>query len=109
MVSNASEDLPDPESPVMTVKVFRGISTLMFFRLCCRAPRITSCSGPYEFVVRRDGRQEPSIWSESAPSRRSLPAAGTACLCSQALELSSYTEPTLTLHDNRRETKRSRI
>src|SRR5271166_3070981 len=38
MVSNASEDLPDPLRPVITVKVLRGISTLMFFRLCCRAP-----------------------------------------------------------------------
>src|SRR5579872_935954 len=38
MVSNASDDLPDPLSPVMTVKVFRGISTSIFFRLCCRAP-----------------------------------------------------------------------
>jgi hypothetical protein len=30
--------LPEPLSPVMTVNVFRGISTLMFLRLCCRAP-----------------------------------------------------------------------
>src|ERR1700686_874480 len=39
MVSKASEDLPDPLSPVTTVRVLRGISTSMFFRLCCRAPR----------------------------------------------------------------------
>src|SRR6516165_1162445 len=38
MVSNANDDLPDPLSPVMTVRVFRGISTLIFFRLCWRAP-----------------------------------------------------------------------
>src|SRR6185369_5633242 len=38
MVSNASEDLPEPERPVITVKRSRGISTLMFFRLCWRAP-----------------------------------------------------------------------
>src|SRR5579871_5042665 len=38
MVSNASDDLPDPLNPVITVKVLRGISTSMFFRLCCRAP-----------------------------------------------------------------------
>src|ERR1039458_558673 len=38
MVSKASEDLPDPLSPVMTVRVLRGISTSMFFRLCWRAP-----------------------------------------------------------------------
>src|SRR5882757_3071909 len=39
MVSKASEDFPEPLSPVITVSVFRGISTLMFFRLCWRAPR----------------------------------------------------------------------
>src|SRR5580658_787451 len=38
MVSKASELFPDPLSPVITVKVLRGISTLMFFRLCWRAP-----------------------------------------------------------------------
>src|ERR1700686_2565279 len=38
MVSKASEDLPDPLSPVMTVKVLRGISTSIFLRLCWRAP-----------------------------------------------------------------------
>src|SRR6266852_326380 len=39
MVSKASDDLPDPLSPVITVRVLRGISTEMFFRLCWRAPR----------------------------------------------------------------------
>src|SRR5258708_16279441 len=39
MVSKASEDFPDPLSPVITVRVLRGISTSMFFRLCWRAPR----------------------------------------------------------------------
>ena len=39
MVSKASDDLPEPLRPVMTVRVLRGISTLMFFRLCWRAPR----------------------------------------------------------------------
>src|ERR1700681_2544403 len=40
MVSNARDDLPEPERPVITVSVLRGISRLMFFRLCWRAPRI---------------------------------------------------------------------
>ncbi len=40
MVSNASELLPEPESPVKTTRLSRGISTLMFLRLCSRAPRI---------------------------------------------------------------------
>src|SRR2546425_1128851 len=51
MVSKASEDLPEPDSPVITVKRFRGISTLMFLRLCWRAPltvmrSIAICLGP---------------------------------------------------------------
>src|SRR5581483_5939821 len=39
IVSKASDDLPEPLSPVMTVSRLRGISTLMFLRLCWRAPR----------------------------------------------------------------------
>src|SRR4051812_24392747 len=40
MVSKAREDLPEPDSPVITVSRLRGISRLTFLRLCCRAPRI---------------------------------------------------------------------
>jgi hypothetical protein len=38
MVSKASDDFPEPLRPVMTVSEFRGIRTLTFLRLCCRAP-----------------------------------------------------------------------
>src|SRR3954452_11602317 len=38
MVSKARLDLPEPESPVMTISLSRGISTLMFLRLWTRAP-----------------------------------------------------------------------
>src|SRR5580700_842722 len=38
MVSKARLDLPDPDSPVMTTSLSRGISTEMFLRLCTRAP-----------------------------------------------------------------------
>src|SRR6185369_14963019 len=38
IVSKAREDLPEPERPVITVNRSRGISTLMFLRLCWRAP-----------------------------------------------------------------------
>src|SRR5919199_559105 len=38
MVSKASEDLPEPESPVTTTSRSRGISTETFLRLCTRAP-----------------------------------------------------------------------
>src|SRR3954451_24401090 len=38
MVSKARLDLPDPDSPVTTTSLSRGISTLTFLRLCTRAP-----------------------------------------------------------------------
>ena len=39
MVSKASDDLPLPLRPVMTVRALRGMVTSIFFRLCTRAPR----------------------------------------------------------------------
>src|SRR5216684_2595419 len=41
MVSKASEDLPDPESPVNTMSASRGSSRCTSFRLCSLAPRMT--------------------------------------------------------------------
>src|SRR6476646_8795409 len=38
MVSNASDDLPEPDRPVMTTSLSRGIWMSMFLRLCSRAP-----------------------------------------------------------------------
>ena len=38
MVSKASEDLPEPERPVNTTILLRGISTVIFLRLWVRAP-----------------------------------------------------------------------
>src|SRR5262249_14390364 len=38
MVSNARLDLPEPESPVTTMRLSRGTSSEMFLRLCTRAP-----------------------------------------------------------------------
>src|SRR2546422_10221454 len=55
MVSKASEDLPDPDNPVITVTVFRGISKLMFLRLCWRAPRTMIFVSP---IV----REPPPLW-----------------------------------------------
>src|SRR3546814_19109491 len=39
MVSKARLDFPEPESPVMTIRLSRGRSTSTPFRLCSRAPR----------------------------------------------------------------------
>src|SRR4051812_11302766 len=44
MVSKASEDFPEPERPVTTTSLSRGISTSMFLRLCSRAPLTTILS-----------------------------------------------------------------
>src|SRR5688572_6080821 len=38
IVSKASDDLPEPETPVITTILFRGISTFIFLRLCVLAP-----------------------------------------------------------------------
>src|SRR5215469_4331508 len=40
MVSKASDDFPEPDSPVNTTKRSRGMSRSIFLRLCSRAPRI---------------------------------------------------------------------
>ena len=45
MVSKARLDFPDPETPVTTVMALWGISKLMFFRLCTRAPETTMDAG----------------------------------------------------------------
>src|SRR5260370_34174064 len=38
MVSKARPDLPEPDSPVTRMGLWRGMSREMFFRLCTRAP-----------------------------------------------------------------------
>ena len=44
MVSNARLDLPEPDRPVMTTSLSRGIETSTLRRLCSRAPRMTIAS-----------------------------------------------------------------
>src|SRR5829696_9285386 len=60
MVSNASDDLPEPDSPVMTTSASRGIATVTSLRLCSRAPETTiwACRDTRPSV--RNGRTEPS-------------------------------------------------
>ena len=38
-MSKAREDLPEPDNPVITVNLSRGMSTSIFLRLWVRAPR----------------------------------------------------------------------
>src|SRR5579884_323197 len=72
MVSKASEDLPDPETPVTTVRVLWGISKSMFFRLWTRAPRTTIVSDirepPPEPVLRIAGCGPTDRFRSSAES-----------------------------------------
>src|SRR5258708_1920776 len=41
IVSNARDDFPEPDTPVITTNLLRGTTTSMFLRLCSRAPRMT--------------------------------------------------------------------
>src|SRR5713101_5918528 len=52
MVSKASEDFPDPDTPVITVKRLCGIASEMSFRLCTRAPRISMESSTVDTAAR---------------------------------------------------------
>src|SRR6478736_9805256 len=63
MVSKASEDLPEPERPVNTTSLSRGISISTFLRLCSRAPRT---------VIARDA--EPALGWRFALSTSSISA-----------------------------------
>src|SRR5215471_4457881 len=45
IVSNTSDDFPEPETPVKTVILRRGMSTEMFWRLFSRAPRTWMAPG----------------------------------------------------------------
>ena len=49
--------LPLPDSPVMTTNWSRGMSTSMFFKLCCRAPRTVICL----MLIQVTQRENPSI------------------------------------------------
>src|SRR5688500_1395539 len=77
MVSKASELLPDPDSPVITISRLRGRSRSMFFRLWVRAPRMriwsmrlwrpsqTACVGEHCSLA---GRASAPQAAGSAPS-----------------------------------------
>jgi hypothetical protein len=74
MVSNASEDFPEPESPVNTTSLSRGISRSTFLRLCSRAPRILI------------ERSEPALFWRLALITSSMPAIPDACVFGRATE-----------------------
>jgi len=59
MVSKARDDLPEPERPVTTVRVLRGMETETSRRLCWRAPRTLMCVS-----VRRAARGSVTVGEE---------------------------------------------
>ena len=85
MVSKASEDLPEPLSPVMTTRRSRGISTEMFLRLCSRAPMTAMRSvgrGHLDCVVgegvERTGRSPSAVRMGVRCHRSAAPSAAPA-------------------------------
>ena len=50
-MSKANDDFPEPERPVITTSLFRGIATSMFFKLCCLAPFIMIYSLGLRFKI----------------------------------------------------------
>src|ERR1035441_5472136 len=56
MVSNASDDLPDPDTPVITVSFSWGIESEMFLRLWTRAPWILIKSSTGVPIIRLRSR-----------------------------------------------------
>src|ERR1700712_89353 len=66
MVSKARLDLPEPDRPVSTVSVSRGISTSTFLRLCSRAPRMEM----FFSIECRNLRQTRTVAGESHTRNR---------------------------------------
>ena len=65
-ISNIRDDLPEPETPVTATSLPNGMRTVMFFRLCSRAPQMTSA--PPLPPARRKHRQ-PLPPREEVPRR----------------------------------------
>src|ERR1700722_20288907 len=81
MVSKASEDLPEPDSPVNTTSLSRGISRSTFLRLCSRAPRIVIARMAEPAVVWRFALITSSILAfpdAAIPDAESRPCSGRA-------------------------------
>src|SRR5215472_1959958 len=69
MVSKAREDLPEPETPVTTVRELCGTSKSMFLRLCTRAPRTMMLSLSVSLTC-------PATFSDTAILNLGRPVAG---------------------------------
>ena len=77
MVSKASEDLPEPESPVKTISASRGSSTWTSRRLCSRAPRTIRRSATGLWSLRLGGEGLPDERSDPHRQPSSTSGAGS--------------------------------
>src|ERR1700732_5060884 len=80
MVSKASDDFPEPDSPVNTMSRSRGSSTETLRRLCSRAPRTTRVSDIGAASLRPNRRSTGGRW-------RPLPGGAAAHLQELGLEV----------------------
>src|SRR5512140_2440688 len=78
MVSKASEDLPEPDRPVNTTSLSRGISRSTFLRLCSRAPRMVMARVPEPAFCWRFALITSSISAFQALESRSVQARSSA-------------------------------
>ena len=110
-MSNADVcDLPDPETPVITVKVSRGISTLIDLRLCSRALRtsITSRPRPRRSPATACNGRPASSWTLGSLTRAVCPAsaaryaASSRPVCERSIVITSSGEPAQRLRRRRR-------
>src|ERR687893_2313417 len=67
IVSKARLDLPDPESPVKTIRASRGRSRLTSRRLCSRAPRMISRSATVRVLPGEEDEEDLSAPGGYAP------------------------------------------
>ena len=121
-MSKASVDLPDPDTPVTTVKASRGMSTSMPRRLCSRALRTEimpragadadADAGEGSATARTASAVTPSIAARYAASARPVCEVGCRSNCSgvpQATTLppaSPPSGPRSTIHSAARMTSR---
>src|SRR5262249_30232560 len=80
MVSNASDDFPEPLRPVITTRRSRGISTERFFRLCWRAPR-TAITLLTEVIPRQRLSRQWSVLSNNRTLAGDCAPTANRCYC----------------------------
>src|SRR5882672_9631633 len=87
MVSNAREDFPDPDKPVTTVSLSRGIVTSIFRKLCSLAPRTISESSAIARENCGSDRGETSRYIRSMPHTDAMVVLTTVASDEEAVKL----------------------